>query len=249
MLRDPGGSTEDAREARRTAILRLQLRKDLLRRVAPSFRQFILQGDAILEYIDVGKSIGAAVLVMDMRYSTAMMLKTDKAQFAQYLQDLMEHMSRAVARNYGVFEKFTGDGFIAFYPKSIMTQPVAWAVHTAQDCLLGYREVHSRHQQIFDATISEFGLSFGIDYGMIYIHMINDELNISGAPVVYASRMASTKPAQIVLDHRAHLQALEHLPAATFEPVRVCVKHEPDHDGYLVCKEVQAEALTAPRLA
>jgi len=58
------------------------------------------------------------VMSVDIRKSTDLMLKAVKpSQFATFIRKLCESLRTVVFNNHGVFDKFTGDGILAFFPE------------------------------------------------------------------------------------------------------------------------------------
>jgi class 3 adenylate cyclase len=239
----------DRAEAARAALLKLQIKLDLCRRVNAKLKKYILSSDRIFNHIDNSGNALAAVLVMDIRKSTSMMLKTTDRDFAKYLNTLMTSLVSAITDRYGIFEKFTGDGFIALYIKSITEDAVIRAVSTAFDCIEIFENHRRNSDSAFSAILSDFGLSFGIDYGYINLNMISNEINVIGKPVVYASRMAGGKSNDIMLNYQAKLE-LENIQSnvVKLRQTRVKIKNEADHDGWRVINDTRNLPLNEPNL-
>src|SRR5262249_51499148 len=99
------------------SALRLQ---HLLDRVSPE------AGRILVEETEAGKSlregfeenrVPAFVMSIDIRRSTDLMLKArDPRLFAEFVTGLCAKLKSLIVNNYGVFDKFTGDGVLAFFP-------------------------------------------------------------------------------------------------------------------------------------
>ncbi len=54
---------------------------------------------------------------IDIRRSTDLMLKAREPRlFADFVTGLCSKLKNLIVNNYGVFDKFTGDGVLAFFP-------------------------------------------------------------------------------------------------------------------------------------
>lgn len=83
-----------------------------------------------------GKKCFAAVLAIDIRRSTELMLKAKSPnEFAFFISSLCEKMMDIIKTNYGVVDKFTGDGILSFFP-IFYTGPDAiyFALNSAMEC-------------------------------------------------------------------------------------------------------------------
>ena len=132
---------------------------------------YIASSDNIFNHLELDSDRNATVLVMDLRKSTSMMLKASSSSYAAYLNGLLTRLISIVSENFGIFEKFTGDGFIALFMESLVGKSVLRAINTAQQCRFAFREFHSRNESIFSSIISDYGATFGIDFGQVHIRV------------------------------------------------------------------------------
>jgi len=121
------------------------------------------------------------------------MLHCDSATaFAEFIMSLCLGMAKTAMDRNGVFDKFTGDGILAFFPKFYSGPDHAvWALRAAIDCQNLFRAHFDRFASHFKRLPADTGLGIGIDSGMITISVMNDDIVIVGEPVVYACRFSS----------------------------------------------------------
>lgn len=177
----------------------------------------------------------AFVLSVDVRHSTALMLHAaDPRKFATFLVELCTGLRDVVHKNYGVFDKFTGDGILAFFPEDLCGDD-AWyfALSAATACHAEFGRVFDAYQGIFRCRPADRGLGIGIDYGPASLISDLGTLTMVGAPVVYACRLGGA-PARSTY---VNVQAYERVAMFTqgdfkFDPVVVEVKHELPMDAY-----------------
>lgn len=148
-------------------------------------------GKQVLESLRDGKTVEATVMSVDIRNSTTLMENAiDPKQFAVFMSDLLSNIHNLIMDDYGIFEKFTGDGALAFFPRvmagddhSLRAIRCASKIHTAFQTL--YKAVLST---AFDVPI-QTGLGIGIHTGNIEVVRIRRRLSIVGKPVVIACRL------------------------------------------------------------
>jgi class 3 adenylate cyclase len=136
--------------------------------------------------------VNAAVVVGDLRMS-ALLLKeaVSPSLYARYLIGFTEAV-RSLANGFsGWFDKFTGDGFIAFWiyqdeGQIVDTLPgFCQSILPAAQTLIANLKKNSRN---FPVGV---GLSIGIDSGACELVRVGDALTILGNPIVGATRMVS----------------------------------------------------------
>jgi len=150
-------------------------------------------------------------MAADIRESTSLMKEAIQFErFAQVMDKFVSSVRRGITRSGGWFDKFTGDGFLAYWIVQ-NAQPDASSegfVQTAGDVADAARALidlfHNRVLEDFRDNARNLsagvGLSIGLDAGPGYLMKIADELTIVGPPVVGAVRMvtAAAEPREIV---------------------------------------------------
>lgn len=159
-------------------------------------------------------SIDALVVVGDLRLST-LVLKEAVAPpaFARFLVGFTESVRGLVRDADGWFDKFTGDGFVAFW---ILPSPSAidgsrltrfcQTVLPASDLLIRNLRRTSRN---FPAGV---GLALGIDAGPCELVRVAGAITVVGSPIVGASRMVTSAGARQTIANVQVGSALEKEP-------------------------------------
>ncbi len=150
---------------------------------------------------------------------SALVLKeaVQPAIFARFIVGFTESVRALANASGGWFDKFTGDGFIAFWipprdcPADLgMIPDFCRAVLSAADALLARLRRNSRN---FPAGT---GLSIGIDAGPCELARVGELLTIVGSPIVGATRMVEGASAHQTILNVYLGSALEH-DTATLE--------------------------------
>ena len=145
------------------------------------------------------------VLSIDIRRSTELMLKARKPElFSKFITELSEKLSKIIIDNYGIFDKFTGDGILAFFPKFYSGESaIVRALKAAQECHNIFNEHYWNSRDCFNVFVKDVGLGIGVDYGNVTLVNTNNELTVVGIPVVYACRMSGAKAGETLLNQPA----------------------------------------------
>jgi class 3 adenylate cyclase len=165
----------------------------LLRQGPPAGREQLSAG-SIEELLSTGSTaVHAVVVVGDLRMSTLVLKEAILPSiFARFIVGFTEAVHGLANAGGGWFDKFTGDGFVAFWilPSD---QPIVAgeipefcrSVLPAADSLLANLRRNSRN---FPAGT---GLSIGIDAGPCELVRVGELLTIVGSPIVGATRMVA----------------------------------------------------------
>jgi len=138
-------------------------------------------------------AVEAIVVVGDLRMSTLVLKEAVQPSiFARFIVGFTEAVRALANASGGWFDKFTGDGFVAFWipprnrPTDIGTIPdFCRTVFSAADALLTSLRQNSRN---FPAGT---GLSIGIDAGPCELVRVGELVTIVGSPIVGATRMVA----------------------------------------------------------
>jgi class 3 adenylate cyclase len=215
----------------------------LLETHAPPDWQERFRRDELLDAVVDGEPIQMFVMAADIRESTMLMKEAIRFErFALVMDRFVSAVRRGIQTSGGWFDKFTGDGFLAYWimqaaaPEDAEVEFVQTAgnlVHTAYSLVNLF---HARVLADFRANSRNLsggvGLSIGLDAGPGYVVKIADELTIVGPPVVGAVRMvtAASSPQEIVanvhLGERLHddqdgaYEALHMIVTREFRPTK-----------------------------
>lgn len=150
-------------------------------------------GPSRLEELGRAGSTGieAAVVVGDLRMSTLILREAvQPSLFARFIVGFTEAVRELARTSDGWFDKFTGDGFIAFwiYPQAAAPDldrllDFCQTVLPAADTLLLNLRRNSRNFP------TGAGLSLGIDAGPCELVRVGGALTVVGSPIVGATRM------------------------------------------------------------
>jgi len=144
------------------------------------------------------------ILAIDIRRSTDLMLNANSSEdFASFITGLCEGLKQIVIANFGVFDKFTGDGILAYFPLFYSGgDAVERSCITAQLCHDFYSVYYKEKRNKFKINLKT-GLGIGIDYGAAKLVRINEQPTIVGVPVVYACRLSNAPSGHTYLNQPA----------------------------------------------
>ncbi|MBF4485598.1 adenylate/guanylate cyclase domain-containing protein [Flavobacterium sp. CSZ] len=177
----------------------------IIPRIREEAREKLLVSSEFLALFEDAKSCDAVVVSIDIRRSTELMLKARKPElFSKFITELSSKLSENIIGNYGIFDKFTGDGILAFFPKFYSGEDaIVRALKSAEEC----HEIFDKHyhdsKSCFNVFINDVGLGIGIDYGTVTLVNTSNELTVVGIPVVYACRMSGAKAGDTILNQPA----------------------------------------------
>jgi class 3 adenylate cyclase len=184
----------------------------LLEPHAPPDWQQRFRTDDLLDSVIDGEPIQMFVMAADIRESTTLMKEAIRFErFASVMDRFVSSVRVGIRKSGGWFDKFTGDGFLAYWIvqgggaadeyEERFVQTAGDLVHTASTLIdLFHRRVLEDFRANSRNLSSGVGLSMGLDAGPGYLVKIADELTLVGPPVVGAVRMvtAAALPREIV---------------------------------------------------
>lgn len=190
----------------------------------------------------VDRTCLAFVLSVDLRKSTDLMLKIlphRTQEYAQTLMTIFEELRDAVEEEYGVFDKFTGDGVLAFFPDffgGTVLDAGYRLLQSAERCHEVFAQSYNRLWRYLTTVPSPgsperdisgaVGLGIGIDYGRVRLVNVGDELTVVGAPVVYACRLCASAPAGTTFLNQRAFDLLHHQSYLDARRETLGLKHE-----------------------
>ncbi|MCI4372048.1 MAG: hypothetical protein L3K02_00155 [Thermoplasmata archaeon] len=195
MIETAAPTSPDARLAGLDAVLA---------RHGPPGARDSLGGSAIEDLLHHrSTSVEASVVVGDLRLSTIVLRESVQTTlFARFIVGFTEAVRSLANANGGWFDKFTGDGFIAYWltppgaPSALREVPeFCQSLLPAAGALVANLRRTSRN---FPVGV---GLSLGADAGPCELVMVGEALTLVGGPIVGASRMvAGASPGQTLLN-------------------------------------------------
>lgn len=171
-------------------------------RITPEASDFLFSDPDFKDNFKDGVLHEMVVISIDIRRSTDLMLKAKSPkQFADFITLLTDQLSEIILDNYGVFDKFTGDGILAFFPKFFSgEQAIVRALKAAQECHQAFAEHYWKHKNFFNVYIKDIGLGIGVDFGEVHLVNKRKELTVVGIPVVYACRLSGANAGETLLN-------------------------------------------------
>lgn len=168
----------------------------LLRHHAPKGWEQLVSPERIERIIDQGESVEMIVMSADIRKSTRVMRETvDFKRFADIISGFVSSAARFIRWGNGWFDKFTGDGMLAYW---IVDQPGSYRKHLESALQASYHIISTMKNDVMrdlKANSHNFpagvGLSIGLDSGPTYLVKVAGNLTIVGHPVVGAVRMCN----------------------------------------------------------
>jgi len=209
--------------------------RHVITRVNEEARQKLFNSDKFAALFAESNECDAVILAIDIRRSTELMLRALSPElYAEFITALTEKISDCITGNFGIFEKFTGDGALAFFPDFYSgADSLLWSLNTAEECHKIFREHFDEYREYFHDDMVETGFGIGIDCGRIFITSINGDLSIVGEPVVYACRYSAAPAGKTWLTGRAYIDARKlYGEKLCLSDVNVDIKHEGNATGY-----------------
>jgi len=137
--------------------------------------------------------VQAIVVVGDLRLSGLVLREAvSSALYARFVVGFTEAVRSLSATCRGWFDKFTGDGFVAFWlypderhlPANVLPDFCQSVLPASENLVANLR----RNSRNFPVGV---GLALGLDSGPCELVRIGNSITIVGAPIVGATRMAS----------------------------------------------------------
>lgn len=191
----------------------------------------------------------AAVLAIDIRRSTELMLKAKSPiDFANFISSLCIKMMDIIKTNYGVVDKFTGDGILSFFPDFYSgSDAIYYALDSANQCNNYFQKHYYNSRALFSTILTEVGLGTGIDYGETHLIDINNVLSIVGKPVVYACRFSNAIYGEILLNQSAfEASIVKHKKCCVYNESELDIKHEGKILAYKLEKYILPKDIIQP---
>jgi adenylate cyclase len=209
----------------------------ILPRINEDAKTKLLTSQDFLKLFENGTTCDAVVVSIDIRRSTELMLKARKPElFSKFITELSRKLSENIISNYGIFDKFTGDGILAFFPKFYSgDEAIIRAIKASEECHDIFNTHYHDSKGCFNVFINDVGLGIGIDYGNVTLVNTSNELTVVGIPVVYACRMSGAKAGDTILNQPAK-EEIERLSSSQvkFTDTTIQIKNEGTAEVYKV---------------
>ncbi|MBI4026065.1 MAG: adenylate/guanylate cyclase domain-containing protein [Verrucomicrobia bacterium] len=172
--------------------------------------------------IEEASASSTIAVVGDIRNSQDLMTYADSPKtFREKMTNFLQNTRDMLLQHAGVFDKFTGDGFLAYFNEKVCYK----CNKNYIDCFLGFL----KDERAFATTLfrdwsgsirkhpsTPIGLAIGADIGMLKFEKISEHLIVVGEPLVWATRMASAAKADEILVNNMLFDALANRPNLSF---------------------------------
>ena len=157
-------------------------------------------------------------------------------------------MMDIIKTNYGVVDKFTGDGILSFFPEFYSgPDAIYYALDSANQCNNYFKKHYYNSRALFSTILTEVGLGTGIDYGEAHLVDINNVLTIVGIPVVYACRFSNAIFGEILLNQSAYeVSIAKHKKCCQYNESEIDIKHEGKILAYKLEKYIPPKDIIKP---
>jgi class 3 adenylate cyclase len=209
----------------------------ILTRISEDGRKKLLESENFQSLFDNSNKYDTVVVSIDIRRSTELMLKARTPElFSKFITELSLKLSKTIINNFGIFDKFTGDGILAFFPKFYSgNEAMIRAIKATLECHQIFADHYATSKNCFNVFIKDVGLGIGIDYGNVTLVNTQSELTVVGVPVVYACRFSGTKAGETLLNQPAMEEIMRLCPQlTTISESEIAIKNEGIAIGYNV---------------
>jgi len=193
-LHSKNEDTSTQLESLRKNVDDIQKRQELLSltsKIHPQAANIIFDKNNLLDQFNSENETSNTIMSIDIRRSTDLMLNAKSSDdFATFITGLCEGLKKIVINNFGVFDKFTGDGILAYFPEFYSGDDAVYhCCIAAKSCHEFFENYYNQNRDKFK-IIMKTGLGIGIDFGNAKLVRVNGEPTIVGIPVVYACRLS-----------------------------------------------------------
>lgn len=223
----------------------------LLQQVHPVARRLLEVDKSFREKFEAKECSGFVVSV-DIRRSTELMLKARQPeQYAEFVSELSGQLTKEILGSFGVFDKFTGDGILAFFPEFYSGKDAGFhAASAALRCHQIFQNHYRKHRSRFISILQDTGLGIGIDYGNLHLVQVSGALTVVGPPVVYACRLGGAPAGSTYINQPAYEELSNNYGNYLhFEETSLNLKHEGAILAYRVTSTAKAFAPQQPEWA
>lgn len=221
----------------------------ILSRITEEGRKKVLDSQEFQGLFRNSNKCDAVVVSIDIRRSTELMLKARTPElFSKFITELSFKLSQVIMSNYGIFDKFTGDGILAFFPKFYSgEEAIIRAIKASNECHQLFKEHYNNSKNCFNVFLKDIGLGIGIDFGNVTLVNSQSELTVVGIPVVYACRFSGTKAGETLINQPAKEEIMKLCPTmASFVESEISIKNEGIGVGYNVSLNEEAFKIPKP---
>jgi class 3 adenylate cyclase len=186
-------------------------------------------GDPDLLVNDACKTPTIAVVGDIRRSQDLMTYGRSPADFSNRMIHFVETTRYSLEKYGALFDKFTGDGFLAYFSETICKAAGTNYLDAFISFLGEYLQFSSEHfkewtRQVKRLPVEPIGLALGADVGIVSFQKLNQHLFAVGDAIVWAARLASAANANEVLINNLLFERLSSNETLTFQDRSVKTK-------------------------
>jgi class 3 adenylate cyclase len=194
-----------------------------------------IRTEGLDELMRRASELDSVIVVADIRKSQEFMIHSLPGFYSQYISQFFWKCRSTIDRAGGIFDKFTGDGFIAYFnpavSKAVNTRPGDY-IADFLDCLLAIDAFASKLIDEWVSYISRvppgrLGLAIGADHGRIEFQNARRHLVAVGEGIVWASRLAECANGGEVLINNQLYQMLKQRDTGAYTERTITPKDGP----------------------
>lgn len=185
---------------------------------------FLMKMARAPEILSKASASETIVVMGDIRRSQDLMTYArDSDSFISYTVKFIEHTRSLIDDSLGIFDKFTGDGFLAYFNESVCSMQEVDYKACFLDFIRKETEFAAEHFASWCRTVRKIpdvpiGLCIGADIGHVSFQDINSYFMTVGDPIVWAKRMADLGNSGETAVNNLLYAELKDTPGITFEP-------------------------------
>lgn len=167
-------------------------------------------------FLDKMSNSNSITIVADIRKSQELITYSSSPQFfREKLITLLEDCKAIIKDHSGIFDRFTGDGFVCYFNESFCD---VFDLDYYQCAVSAIVSIQKKANEIFPEWIADLkkvpiekiGLSIGVDEGSIDYSEKKGHFIAIGEPCVWATRMCSTALAdEVIVNNRPYNRLIE----------------------------------------
>lgn len=143
-------------------------------------------------------------------------------EFSERMVEFVNRTRELIEKYSGFFDKFTGDGFIAYFNEAVCRESKVSHIQSFLGFLKEELDFAGPLFQEWSSSIrkrpvTEIGLAIGADVGQIKFEDVHDHLVAVGDAIVWAARMASIAGSNEIIVNNLLFSALEKRDGISFQ--------------------------------
>lgn len=206
-----------------------------------NYRVLEIVNESFLKNMSNSDSI---VIVGDIRHSQDLMTYSPSPElYEHYILKLSEEAEKIIKNEYGIFDRFTGDGFICYFNKYVSER---FKLDYYESAISVCRKIREISYSIISEWVSKIrkvpsepiGLSIGVDTGKVSYSEKNGNLYAIGDACVWATRMCSAGRAGDIVVNNLPYQHLLTTTSLSFEKADFHTKDGEKFTAHMVKDEI-----------